>query len=395
LAAGSTQQFQAQATWSDGQSRPVSVTYSATGGTISVGGLFAAGQIAGTFAVIATCSCGRADTSVVLVTSAPAATLTSLTISPKPVSMSTGSVLQFTASALWSNGGTSLPPLTWSATGGTISSGGLYSAGSTAGTYRVIVSGGGRADTASVTLSAPPPPAQGEPVPGGTILFDTRAGGAQSIQSATSLTSLLSIFQERRLSGGASEFLELNVDGQGTKAHGIAWAPPTGSEQESFLGRYMDAPSDGWYTSWKMYLGRSPTGGGVGSVGQFSLDGTPGRHQKVMLWMRGDLDANGGSPSRIYLVMTPDGANFRIDARNYNSPGLSINPMTMLGQVQRWVVFIQPSTGTIRTWINGVLVLNATGQDLGPTGLSQVQQTATTFPGVAQTQYVWDTVVWR
>ena len=49
--------------------------------------------------------------------------------------------------------------MTYSATGGTITTGGLYTAGSTAGTFRVIAAqqGGTLADTAAVTITAPPP----------------------------------------------------------------------------------------------------------------------------------------------------------------------------------------------------------------------------------------------
>src|SRR4051812_16485179 len=50
--------------------------------------------------------------------------------------------------------------VSWSATGGIVSTGGVYTAGSTPGAYRLIVtqSGGMLADTASVTVTAPPPP---------------------------------------------------------------------------------------------------------------------------------------------------------------------------------------------------------------------------------------------
>ena len=46
--------------------------------------------------------------------------------------------------------------MTWSATGGTITTGGLYTAGATAGTFRVIAvqQGGTKADTATVTVTA-------------------------------------------------------------------------------------------------------------------------------------------------------------------------------------------------------------------------------------------------
>src|ERR1041385_4533745 len=153
LATGATQQFQTAATWSDGVSRSVSVTYSATGGTVSTGGLYTAGQAAGTFAVIATCGCGKADTSAVVIGTQATRTLTSLTLSPKVVSLPTGGTQQFTATALWSDGSTTLPPLTWNASGGTITSGGLYTAGSVAGNYWAAVSAGGLSDAAVLTLS--------------------------------------------------------------------------------------------------------------------------------------------------------------------------------------------------------------------------------------------------
>jgi hypothetical protein len=49
--------------------------------------------------------------------------------------------------------------VTWSGTGGTITTGGLYTAGATAGSYRVIgvLQGGTLADTSSITITAAPP----------------------------------------------------------------------------------------------------------------------------------------------------------------------------------------------------------------------------------------------
>ncbi len=158
LQPGGTQQFSAGATWSDGVYRAVTYSYTATGGVINSNGLYTAGTVAGTFAVIASCACGRADTAVVQVASGGAPTLSSLTVSPKPASIPAGSTQQFSAAALWSNGGSSLPALSWSATGGGITGAGLFTAGSTPGTYRVIVSGGGKADTAVVSVGAPAAP---------------------------------------------------------------------------------------------------------------------------------------------------------------------------------------------------------------------------------------------
>jgi len=157
LTAGQTQQFTTNQVWSDGLTRTSGVTFSATGGTISSNGLFTAGNVAGAFMVIASCACG----STVIADSTPVtvnvvAQLTKLTISPKTVSLAAGATQQFTVSANWSTGATNVPPVTWSATGGSVSSSGSYVAPGTAGTYRVIVahSGGSVRDTAVVTVNS-------------------------------------------------------------------------------------------------------------------------------------------------------------------------------------------------------------------------------------------------
>ncbi len=167
LAQGATQQFQTSATWSDGASRAVAVTYTATGGTISVNGLYTAGRSAGTFLVIAACSCGRADTSSVTISGPQSTpTLASVAINPTSITVQAGGTQQLSVVGRLTDGSVSNPLITWTATGGSINSSGLYTAGSTAGTYRVIasVAGGAIADTIPVTISAaaaPPPPSSG------------------------------------------------------------------------------------------------------------------------------------------------------------------------------------------------------------------------------------------
>ena len=55
-----------------------------------------------------------------------------------------------------SDGSTGAVAVTYTATGGTVSTGGLYKAGTTAGTYRVIAvqQGGTKADTSAITVTA-------------------------------------------------------------------------------------------------------------------------------------------------------------------------------------------------------------------------------------------------
>ena len=75
------------------------------------------------------------------------------------MSLAPGAVQQFSAIGRMSDNSTSGISVTWSETGGTVTSSGAYTAGATAGTFRVIATqqGGTLADTASVTIAVPPP----------------------------------------------------------------------------------------------------------------------------------------------------------------------------------------------------------------------------------------------
>ena len=150
--AGKSQQFSFSATWSDGQSHTYAVTWTATGGTVTTNGLYAAGSTTGTgFRIIGTHTGGtKADTSAIAIIS-----LTTLSISPSSVSLLIGTSQQFTPAATWNDGQSHPYTVAWSATGGTITTGGLYTAGSTAGSYRAIGASNGLADTSAITITSP------------------------------------------------------------------------------------------------------------------------------------------------------------------------------------------------------------------------------------------------
>lgn len=190
LAPGGKQQFSASASLSNGSTQPnPAVTWQATGGSVSSGGMYTAGTTAGSYRVIATTSNGKADTSSVQV-SQSAPTVSGVTLSPGSVTLAAGATQTFTASARMSDGSNqSNPSLTWSATGGSINSSHVYTAGSSAGNYRVIASSSnGKADTSNVTVTVsgggdptpPPPSGAGEPTPSGKIIrsdnFDSYSG---------------------------------------------------------------------------------------------------------------------------------------------------------------------------------------------------------------------------
>ena len=162
-----TQQFLAYGRTQAGDSVAVVVSWSASGGTITSGGLYAADTVAGTYQVTATTQ---------RTASAPAATATSTTssgssqvknrgsltqviLTPATASVLVGGTLQFAAYGRRKNGDSTSVSVVYAATGGTISADGLYTAGQTAGPHHVVAtqsSGGTLTDTAAVTITTIP-----------------------------------------------------------------------------------------------------------------------------------------------------------------------------------------------------------------------------------------------
>jgi len=146
--AGGTKQFTATV----GGTTNTAVTWSATGGTVNSSGLYTAPNTGGTFMVTAT--------SVADITKTASATVNvtvptvAVYISPTSALLQTGGNQQFTATVA----GTSNTAVAWSATGGTISSSGLYTAPNTAGTVTVTASSvadGTKSASATVNVTVP------------------------------------------------------------------------------------------------------------------------------------------------------------------------------------------------------------------------------------------------
>jgi subtilisin family serine protease len=89
----------------------------------------------------------------------PPPVLTTITVSPATASVQTSGTQQFTATGLDQSGQplSPQPTFTWSVSGGgTISTSGLFTAGSTTGPFTVTATSGSVSGTASVTVTAPP-----------------------------------------------------------------------------------------------------------------------------------------------------------------------------------------------------------------------------------------------
>jgi hypothetical protein len=170
LVAGASHTFTASGLLADGTTTSVGVTWTATGGAIDAGGVFTAGNTAGKFRVVATKSSGTlADTADVTITvPAPAPTLASVILTPASVSLVSSGTQKFAAYGRNSVGDSVAVTVTYAATGGTISSTGLYTAGSTGGTFRVVAAASGISDTSVVSVTAPlPAPSTGTGLPFG------------------------------------------------------------------------------------------------------------------------------------------------------------------------------------------------------------------------------------
>ncbi|MHB0962152.1 MAG: ice-binding family protein [Gemmatimonadaceae bacterium] len=160
-----TQQFTAVGSDIAGNTVVIVPTWSvvALGGTINAtSGLFTAGTVSGTFTNTVRASSGTVSGfATVIVTTGPLATIT---VTPNPVTMPSGTTQQFVAVGRDANNNVFVITPTWAVVngGGAINSSGLFTAGAGAGTFNntIQATSGAISGTATVTVTvlAPPPP---------------------------------------------------------------------------------------------------------------------------------------------------------------------------------------------------------------------------------------------
>lgn len=144
-----TQQFTATVTGSSN----TSVTWTATGGTVSASGLFTAPSTAGSYTVTATSVADTTKSASATVTVASGTPAVSVTISPTAATLLLNATQQFTATVT----GSTNTAVTWTATGGTVGTAGLYTAPGAAGSFTVTatsVADTTKSASAAVTVSA-------------------------------------------------------------------------------------------------------------------------------------------------------------------------------------------------------------------------------------------------
>ena len=158
LAIGATQQY--MAVGHDAHTNVVAITptwsVAASGGTIDSGtGLFTAGTVAGTFTNSVTATSGAiSGTATVTVSPGP---VSNLTIAPTSATIAVSTTQQFVVTATDAHGNVVAITPSWTvvAGGGTINSTGLFTAGTTPGTYTntVVATSGSLAVVATVTVT--------------------------------------------------------------------------------------------------------------------------------------------------------------------------------------------------------------------------------------------------
>lgn len=155
---GATQQFTAVGRDAGGNVVNFIPTWSVVtgGGSVNDNGLFRAGTVSGTFTnTIQASKEGITGTATVTVTPGP---LASITVTPDPTTLNVGLTRLFTAVGRDANGNLVAITPTWSvvADGGTINSSGLFTAGSTPGTYTNTVQAavGSMTGTATVIVTS-------------------------------------------------------------------------------------------------------------------------------------------------------------------------------------------------------------------------------------------------
>jgi hypothetical protein len=137
LAPSASYTFDAAVTGSNVTSVTWSVTGGVAAGTVTSAGVYTAPATAGTYSVLATSVVDptKSDTATVTVSSTPVVVVA---VSPKVASVSEGAAETFTATVT----GSTNTNVTWSveegASGGSVTSTGVYTAPSTAGTYHVV-----------------------------------------------------------------------------------------------------------------------------------------------------------------------------------------------------------------------------------------------------------------
>lgn len=239
----------------------------------------------------------------------PDVVLTSIDLTPPSVTLQEGAAQQFTATGHFSDGTTAAITPTWTATGGAVSSSGLYTAGAVAGAFQVVATAPGTSisKAAAVTVTAGPPvltsisvaPATISLAPAATQQFTATGhysgGGTGSVAvnwSATGGTINAAGLYTAGATAGPYQVTATLIGGAmaGTAAVTITPAPPTltsvtvapltvtlvpaATQQFAATGHYSDGS-----TSTTLPMTWTAAGGTVNATGLYTAGAEDGNYQ--------------------------------------------------------------------------------------------------------------------
>lgn len=211
--------------------------------------------------------------------------LTSITVSPGSAALNASSSQQFTAAARDQSGNLMNPQPTfiWAATGGSVTSSGLYTAGATAGNYTVTASAAGKSGTSTVTIAT-------TPNPGGSTTLITNAD-AYVRDGAVAATNF-----------GAETVLEL-------KNHDIGW------RRQGYLRFDLSAVA-GTITTAKLRLyGKLGGSDPLLSIGAFALASPSNWSEAGLTW--NNQPAVAGAPLSSVNVVGSTASWYEWDVTSY------------------------------------------------------------------------------
>ena len=202
-----SQQFQAKGITASGDTVAATVGWSASAGSITANGLYTADASLNDVTVTATLGGSQIAGSGRV----KKRRLVAIVLVPSNVTVQEGAGQQFTAYGRRNTGDSIAVSVTYAATGGTISPGGMYSAGSTAGSFRVIAQEATASllDTSAVAVTSiapPPPPPPANPGTVGNLAVPsvTDSSVTLSFMEVTDGTGLPAKYEVRWAAGALS-----------------------------------------------------------------------------------------------------------------------------------------------------------------------------------------------
>jgi hypothetical protein len=242
------------------------------------------------------------------------------------------------------------------------------------------------------------------PADGDRVLFDART----SLQQASTLREALALWglsQDTRAGWGFTT----NFDGAGTHALRVDYTgQATGCTSVSpVLGRTLASPKPKrLYAQWRQWLGRTATGGGLGEIGQFTVNraGCSATYDRFV-WM---ADRDGASQrTEVKWLGAPETATPAVNVKGISTAlranqGWSFLPQEHAGEVIIQTVYLQAESapgaadGVVRLWVNGQLFLEHTGLALGDAAFDEFHfPWKSAAPVTGQSEYFWDILLWE